>query len=192
MTTLAIPKLITAEEFAMMPDCDDARLELVNGEVIELPPSPMPSHGMSQFNAGMALGVFAFPRRLGVVFTEAGFLISRNPDTVRIPDVAFVSADKLPGERPPDGYFPFAPDIAVEVMTRSDSPSAARARARMWLDAGSSLVWLMFTASRTVEVYRPNGEVETLGEDDILDAAPVLDGFSAKVSEFFDFYGLYG
>ena len=189
MTTLAIPKLITAEEFAMMPDCDDARLELVNGEVIELPPSPMPSHGMSQSNANGVLREFARPRRLGAALTEVGFLISRNPDTVRMPDVAFVSADKLPGDRPPDGYFPFAPDIAVEVITRSDAPSAARARARMWLDAGSSLVWLMFTASRAVEVYRPNGEIETLGEDDILDAAPVLDGFSARVSEFFDVYG---
>ena len=189
MTTLVLPKLMTAEEFAMMDDCDDARLELVNGEVMELPPSPFPSHGMSQSNAVMSLGGFVRPRRLGAALTETGFLISRNPDTVRMPDVAFVSADKLPRDRPPDGYFPFAPDIAVEVITRSDAPSAARERALMWLDAGSALVWLMFTASRAITVYYPNGDVTTLGEDDVLDAAPVLDGFSAKVSEFFDMYG---
>ena len=190
MTTATIPRLVTAEEFAMMPDCDDARLELVKGEVIELPPSPMPSHGNTQSNAGRLLGNFARPRRLGAAFTETGFLISRNPDTVRMPDVAFVSVDKLPGgNRPPDWYFPFAPDIAVEVETRSDTPSAARARALMWLDAGSALVWMLFTESRSATVYRANGTIETLGENDILDAAPVLDGFSVKVSEFFDLFG---
>ena len=189
MTTATIPKLMTAEDFAMIPDCDDARLELVKGEVIELPPSPMPSHGNTQMNAGMALGGFVRPRRLGAAFTETGFLISRKPDTVRMPDVAFVSVDKLPGDRPPDWYFPFAPDIAVEVETRSDTPSAARARALMWLDAGSALVWMLFTETRSATVYRADGEIFTLGEDDILDAAPVLDGFSVKVSEFFDMFG---
>ena len=189
MTTATIPRLMTAEEFAIIPDCDDARLELVNGEVIELPPSPMPSHGSTQSNAGRLLGNFARPGRLGAAFTETGFLISRNPDTVRMPDVAFVSVDKLPGgNRPPDWYFPFAPDIAVEVETRLDTLSAARARALMWLDAGSALVWMLFTESRSATVYRADGTIETLGEDDILDAAPVLDGFSVKVSEFFDLF----
>ena len=189
MTTLAMPKLVTAEEFAMIPECDGTRLELVNGEVKELPPSPMPIHGSTQMNAGLALGGFVRPRRLGAAFTETGFLISRNPDTVRMPDVAFVSVDKLPGDRPPDSYFPFAPDIAVEVETRSDTPSAARARALMWLDAGSALVWMLFTESRSATVYRADGTITRLGENDILDAAPVLDGFSVKVSEFFDMFG---
>ena len=189
MTTAAIPRLMTADEFAVMPDCDDARLELVKGEVIELPPSPMPSHGNTQSSATGVLRDFVRPRRLGAAFTETGFLISRNPDTVRMPDVAFVSVDKLPGDRPLDWYFPFAPDIAVEVVSRSDTPSAARARALMWLDAGSALVWMLFTESRSATVYRANGEIFTLGENDILDASPVLDGFSVKVSEFFDVFG---
>ena len=189
MTALAMPKLVTAEEFAMIPECDGARLELVNGEVKELPPSPMPIHGSTQMNAGLALSGFVRPRRLGAAFTETGFLISRNPDTVRMPDVAFVSVDKLPGDRLPDWYFPFAPDIAVEVETRLDTPSAARARAMMWLGAGSALVWMLFTESRSATVYRADGTITTLGEDDILDAAPVLDGFFVKISEFFDVFG---
>ena len=189
MTTATIPRLMTAEEFAMIPDCDDARLELVNGEVIELPPNPMPSHGSTQMNAGLALGGFARPRRLGAAFTETGFLISRNPDTVRMPDVAFVSVERIPEGGLGSGYFPFAPDIAVEVVSRSDTPSAARARAMMWLDSGSALVWTLVTESRSATVYRADGTITTLGEDDILDAAPVLDGFFVKVSEFFDVFG---
>ena len=189
MTTATIPRLMTAKEFAMIPDCDDARLELVKGEVIELPPSPMPSHGNTQSNAGRLLGNFARPRSDGIELTETGFLISRNPDTVRMPDVAFVSVERLREVGLTSGYFPFAPDIAVEVVSRSDTPSAARARALMWLDAGSALVWMLFPGSRSVTVYRADGEIFTLGEDDILDAAPVLDGFSVKVSEFFDLFG---
>ena len=136
MTTATIPRLMTAKEFAMMPDCDDARLELVNGEMKELPPSPMPSHGSAQSNASRLLGNFARPRRDGIEITETGFLISRNPDTVRMPDVAFVAVERIPEGGLGSGYFPFAPDIAVEVVSRSDAPSAARAL--MWLDAGSA------------------------------------------------------
>ena len=190
MITATIPRLMTAKEFAIMPDCEDARLELVNGELTESPPSPMPSHGNTQSNAGRLLGNFARPRSDGIELTETGFLISRNPDTVRMPDVAFVSAERLPeGGGLPSGYFPFAPDIAVEVVSRTDTPSAARARALMWLEAGSALVWMLFPDSRTATVYRADGDFFTLGEDDVLDAAPVLDGFSVKVSEFFDMFG---
>ena len=189
MTTLAIPKFITAEEFAMMDDRDDMRRELVKGELTELSPPPDFAHGKTQLKAGVILSQFVYPRGLGEVTAEVGYRISANPDTVRAPDVAFISARRLPPGGQPRGYPPFAPDIAVEVITRSDAPSAARERALMWLDAGSALVWLMFTASRAITVYYPNGDVTTLGEDDVLDAAPVLDGFSAKVSDFFDMYG---
>ena len=190
MTTATMPRPVTAKEFAIMPHDDDMRRELVNGEVMELPPNPMPSHGNTQLNAGMALGGFVRPRRLGVAFTETGFLISRNPDTVRLPDVAFVSAERLPqGGGLPSGYFPFAPDIAVEVVSPSATRSETYERALMWLDAGSALVWMLFPDSRSVIVYRPDGDITALGEDDILDAAPVLDGFSVRVSEFFDAFG---
>ena len=190
MTTATMPRLMTAKEFAMTPHDDDMRRELVDGELIELPPSPMPSHGNTQSNAAGVVREFVRPRRLGVAFTETGFLISRNPDTVRLPDVAFVSAERLPeGGGLPSGYFPFAPDIAVEVVSPSATRSETHERALMWLDAGSALVWMLFPDSRSATVYRPNGDITTLGEDDVLDAAPVLDGFSVKVSEFFDMFG---
>ena len=184
MTTAAIPKLMTAEEFAMMPD-DDMRHELVNGEIIELSGPPMPPHGRAQSKTYGALERFVEPRGLGEAFVETGFLISSDPDTVRAPDVALVLADRLPDSDLPSAYFPFAPDIAVEVVLRSDTLSTARQRALMWLDAGSALVWMLFPESRSVTVYRPNGDITALGEDDVLDAAPVLDGFSVKVSELF-------
>ena len=188
MTTATIPRLMTAKEFAMTPR-DDMRRELVNGEVIDLSPPPIQIHGETQLKAGVILYRFAEPLGLGRVSTETGYRIAANPDTVRAPDVAFVLAERIPEGGLPSGYFPFAPDIAVEVVSRSDTPSAAHERALMWLDAGSALVWMLFPNSRSVTVYRADGEIFTLGEDDILDAAPVLDGFSVKVSEFFDVFG---
>ena len=184
MTTATIPRLMTAKEFAMMPD-DEMRHELVNGEVIELSGPPMPTHGRTQFESASVLAQFAARGGYGEVFVETGFLIARDPDTVRAPDVALVLADKLPDGDLPRAYFPFAPDIAVEVVSPSDTPSDAHERALMWLDAGSALVWMLFPDSRSATVYRPNGDVFALGEDDVLDAAPVLDGFSVKVSELF-------
>ena len=184
MTTATMLKPITAAEFAMMPN-DDARHELVNGELVEMPPPPMPSHGRTQFKASVALERFVEPRGLGEVYVETGFLISQNPDTVRAPDAAFVSADRLPDGDLPRAYFPFAPDIAVEVISPSETPADARERALMWLDAGSALVWTLFPESRSVTAYRSDGEIISLGEDDVLDAAPVLDGFSVKASALF-------
>ena len=189
MTTAAMPRPVTAKEFALTPHDDDMRRELVNGELVELPPSPMPSHGSTQSNAAGVVREFVRPRRLGVAFTETGFLISRNPDTVRLPDAAFVSARRLRGVGRPRGYLPFAPDIAVEVVSPSATRAETHERALMWLDAGSALVWMLFPESRSATVYRPNGDITALGEDDILDAAPVLDGFSVRVSEFFDAFG---
>ena len=184
MTTATIPRLVTAKEFAMMPD-DEMRHELVNGEVIELSGPPMPMHGRTQLKSAGVLARFAERGGHGEVFVETGFLISRDPDTVRAPDVALVLADRLPDGDLPRAYFQFAPDIAVEVVSPSDTPSAAHERALMWLDAGSVLVWMLFPDSRGVTVYRADGEIFTLGEDDVLDAAPVLDGFSVKVSDLF-------
>ena len=188
MTTATATRLMTAAEFAMMPE-DDMRHELVNGELIELSPPPTPPHGRTQAKISGVLERFTEPRGLGEVFVNTGFLISRNPDTVRAPDAAFVAADRLPDGDLPRAYFPFAPDIAVEVVSPSETGPEAHERALMWLEAGSALVWMLFPDSRSATVYRPGGGAVSLGEDGVLDAAPVLDGFSVKVSEFFDMFG---
>ncbi len=182
MITSAKP--ITAEQFALMPD-DGKRHELVAGELVVTPP-PMPAHGESQAKTGSILLGFVRPRKLGRVFTETGFVISTDPDTVRAPDVAFVAADRLPESRLPRGYFRFAPDIAVEVVSPSDTASGIRSRVRMWLEAGCRLVWVVYPASRSVTVYRSMSDVTMLESDDVLDGAPVFDGFGVSVSDLFE------
>ena len=186
MTTATIPKLMTAKEFAMMPYNDDMRRELVKGEVIALSPPPGQIHGETQLKTGVILYGFAEPLGLGRVSTETGYRIAANPDTVRAPDVAFVSARKIAENRPRErGYFPFAPDIAVEVASPSDTESEMRRRALMWLEAGSEQAWILYPDTLSARVYRSPSDVTELGPDDILDAAPTLDGFRVKVSELF-------
>lgn len=180
MVIETMPKRITAADLLAMPD-DGKRHELVAGESMELPP-PILEHGETQANVGRILGNFVLPRKLGKVFTEAGFLIASDPDSVRAPDVACISARRIAAGRLP-AYFTGAPDIAIEIV----SPSSSEPEALMWLDAGSAIVWMLYPDSRSAKVYRPGRNAAALGADGVLDAAPVLDGFSARVSDLFPF-----
>ena len=118
----------------------------------------------------MRARVHNIPRRLGRVFTEAGFLIATDPDTVRAPDVAFISAGRIPVGGLP-AYFPGAPDIAIEVSPSSSEPEAV-ARALTWLEAGSAAVWMLYPDSRSVKVYRPSRNVAALEADDATFSTP--------------------
>ena len=182
MTTSTKP--MTADQLLNMSD-DGRRYELIRGELIELAP-PGYDHGFIAGRAYKALDDFVHPRRLGTAVTEPGFIISSDPDTVRAPDAAFVAAHRLPEGSRPAGYLRMGPDIAVEVVSPSDREREVRDKALGWLAAGSRLVWVLYPATRSVTVYRSETDVSTVDSDQILDGAPVLDGFSVRVSELFD------
>ena len=174
---------MTADEFMMMPD-DGRRYELVRGELIELP-QPKPVHGYVSMQVGSVLNSFVMEHGLGIVLTPAGFVIEIGPDTVRAPDVAFISWDRLPDGELPDVFPRTAPNIVVEVLSPSDRPGAVNAKIRQWLDAGAELVWALHPPTRTVRVCRPNAEDVILTERDVLDAEPVLPGFSVSIADLF-------
>lgn len=183
MTTKS--KLMTADELLNMPD-DGRRYELIEGKLIELAPPPGTRHGYTQFRIGLRLEQFVGPRGLGIVITEAGFLVSANPDTVRAPDVAFVVADRVPEDGLPAGYLPFAPDLLVEVVSPSDRAADVQEKVHMWLDAGSRLVWVAYPSTKSVAAYRSRTDVTVVEGDQRLDGAPVLEGFSIPVSRLFE------
>ena len=179
-------RLMTADELLHMPS-DGKRHELIEGELIKLTPPPGFQHGLTAAKALVALHEFVRPRRLGaVVAAETGFLISSDPDTVRAPDAAFVAADRLPEGGLPPGYLRLAPDIVVEVVSPSDSASYIQQKVCAWLAAGCRLVWVVYPESRSVTVYRSMEGAKILGPNDILDGAPVLEGFGIPVSELFE------
>ena len=175
--------MVTADEFLMMTD-DGRRYELIRGELVELP-QPGVLHGFISARVASALHDFIMEHNLGIVIAPAGFVIEVGPDTVRGPDVAFISFDRLPDGDLPIGFLRTAPNIAVEVLSPSDRPGAVNAKIRAWLDAGAELVWTLRPPTKTVRISRPNAEDVTLTERDILDAEPVLPGFTVPVADLF-------
>ena len=119
-----------------------------------------------------------------VLTCDSGFTLARNPDTVRGPDVAYVSRERWAGPLP-DGYGEFAPDLAVEIRSPSDRTGAVLAKVGEWLDAGANLIWVIDPMRQHVTVYRADGSQAMLGLEDVLDGGSVLPGFSLWIAELF-------
>ncbi|HBI41351.1 MAG TPA: Uma2 family endonuclease [Planctomycetales bacterium] len=183
MATVA-QKLITAEEFIKMPDPDDgSRQELVQGVVITMPP-PKGRHGVCCNKVGRLIGNYVEANKLGfTTCNDAGFISERAPDSVRGPDVAFYSRQRV--SEIPEGYFEVSPDLAVEVLSPSDPHTRVQEKVRHYLKHGVSMVWLVDPELRIVTVYRRQEHARTLEETDTLAGEDVLPGFSCCVAEFF-------
>jgi Uma2 family endonuclease len=134
-----------------------------------------------------SLGPYVRSRRLGRVLTgEPGFRLTTDPDTVRAPDVAFIRRDRLPAGGSRQGYFPGAPDLAVEVISPNDRLSEVDEKVAEWLEHGTRLVFVVNPRRRSVAVHRPGQPARTLGLDDSLDGEDVVPGWSLAVCELFE------
>jgi Uma2 family endonuclease len=132
-----------------------------------------------------ALDAFARPRNLGLVTGEAG-TVRLFAGLVRIPDVAFTSWDRLPGRRVPDAPLPhLAPDLAVEVLSRSNTAAEMARKRRDYFAAGVRLVWLADPVGRTVDVYTTEHQFTRLTEADVLEGGAVLPGFRLPLRDWF-------
>ncbi len=175
---------ITAEQLLAMPN-DGNRYELIEGELHMMSPAGN-VHGETAANITALLWNHVRQHRLGKVFAaETGFLLSRDPDTVRAPDVAFVASESLPNNATESSYLPLAPNLAVEVVSPGDSSTQVEQKARMWLDMGTALVLVVDPATRTVRVYRTQDSIAVLTCPDRLDASDVVAGWQPTVGEFF-------
>ena len=175
--------LVTAEELARMPN--DTRRELVEGEIRELSPTGG-IHGLVAGNFQTLVGAFVRQHRLGFTGTaEVGYLLARNPDTVRVPDVSFVSRERIPETGIPEGFWSFAPDLAIEVLSPTDSAEEVLEKVEMYLAAGTRMVWVASPRARSITVYTPGGGARVLHEGDELEGGDVLPDFSVPVEEIF-------
>jgi Uma2 family endonuclease len=179
-----VERLLKLEEFERLPDEDGYRLELSRGRLVR-EPAPGAVHSWVARNLLFQLGRYVEERSLGLVIFDAGFLLSEDPPTVRIPDLAFLSREHLPSEGPPLGFWTMAPDLAVEVVSPSNRPADIREKVFEYMEAGTRLVWVVDPRTRSVTVYRSRWDVQLLTEDDVLDGADVLPGLLLRIFEIF-------
>ena len=183
-TTTTEAKLLTADDLLRL-DGEGVRGELIRGVLCETMATGQ-RHGQIVMDLAFELNAFIRPRRLGtLVGSDSGVRLERDPDTVREPDIAFTSVERLPLGGALSGYAEAVPDLVVEVASPNDSRREVHDKAHMWLNHGVRLVWVVQPETRTVDVYRPGGEVATLGEQDALNGLDVLPGFTCDVSAVF-------
>jgi Uma2 family endonuclease len=187
MSTDAAQKLMTAEEFyefVHRPENANRWLELVEGEVIELPP-PQKKHGVVSANVTRILGNYCFQRGKGYVASnDSGVILRRDPDTVRGPDVAIYEDAQTWAELHPK-YGEVPPRLAVEVLSPDDRPNKVNRKIVDYLWAGVGIVWLVDFEEREVTVYRPDRTPYRLSEVDELTGEDVLPELRVRISELF-------
>lgn len=163
----------------------EGRWELIDGELVEMSPAGE-DHGAYGVAVSGYLFGYVISHRLGRVFgPDTGFVTSDDPPTVRVPDVAFVRADRLAADRDQSRFLRVAPDLAVEIISPSESGSEVLAKAMMWLAAGVKLLWLVDPATRTVTVFAAGQAPWVLTEEDSLDGGDVVPGFKLPVRDIF-------
>jgi Uma2 family endonuclease len=176
---------MTADEFFSMPDCSKL-YELEEGRLVAIGPAPWRSSTVAA-TIGALLGTFVREHKLGKVSgADLGTKLASDPDTVRVPDVAFIRAERLPGGRRPRGFSTGASDLVVEVLSPSDRYRKTQRKVREYLAAGARLVWIIEPEDRSAVVYRADGTIEEYGADGVLNGGDLLPGFTLNLAEIWE------
>ena len=176
---------ITAEQLLKLPD-NGLRRELVRGEVLEMAPAGR-EHGEIAMIVGGWLWQHVASHKLGKAYAaETGFILGRNPDTVRAPDAAFVRQEVVEAIGSVRGFVPCAPDLAIEVVSPGDSYAEVQEKVMEWLEAGCRMVVTINPRRHVVTVYRSKNDIAILTEEDTLLGGDVVEGWELPLSELFN------
>ena len=177
--------LLTADEFYAFCCKNDGRYELVRGEVTELSPVNK-IHGMASGRIYHYMFSYLLENPIGEVFVDTGYVLEQIPDTVRGPDVTFISRERLAeGYINEPGFHPGPPDIAIEVISPSNRPGEMRRKLREYFDSGAQRVWYVYPDTRSVAAHFPDGSVRHYAEPDTLEEPELLPGFALPVRAIF-------
>ncbi len=174
---------ITAEQFWAMPADPGHRYELVDGELVDMDGAPR--HGKVTGQIVLLLGNYINAAGLSLdVGVTTGFRMSRY--TLRFPDIHVTTWERMAGYDEDAGGFPhFAPDVAIEVVSPSNTPAALARKTEEYFANGTRAVWSADPADRTVRIRRPSAVELAFGPDDILSGDPEIPGFSCAVADIF-------
>ena len=181
----SVRTLLTVEEALQLPDRDDCRYELDEGDLIEMTLPRMP-HQIVVARINYAMEHWVRNSKAGMVLpSDTPFLLRRKPDVLRGPDVAYVTSDRFQSCVNREGMFVGAPDLAVEVASPSDRITALLKKVFQYLEGGSAEVWLVMPASKEVHVYTQTESPRILRVGEVLNS-PLLPGFSQSIQEIFE------
>jgi len=183
ISTPAVPQVLTWEAFEQLPDHDGMHREVLKGVLQVLPPAKS-THTIIATNAydmlrepALAASCRAYP--------EAGYNLSESPATWVQPDVSVLTTARVRSAKS-DAYFTGAAELAVEVVSPSESAADIEEKVELMLEAGSQAIWVVYPKTRTVHVFVPGGAAAILSTKDSLSAPSLLPGWSAPVSKLFE------
>ena len=180
---MATKTLLTVEDYMRLPESvetSDVRYELVEGELVTVSPTA-PIHNLVRGKLERLLGAFLEGKGLGVVLAEQAFHLFGN--TVRIPDISFVGSSRpFDLHRTPEG----APDLAVEVVSPTNTPREIDRRISDYFAAGCKRVWIVYPEEREVYIHGLAGVTRRRGHD-LLEDSELLPGFLVKISSLFEY-----
>ena len=160
--------------------------ELVGGRIVRMNPTN-PTHGRIEVNVAVAVSRFVRTQDLGVVMAgEVGVFTMRDPDTVRAPDVLFLSHERDARRTRRAGFLEVAPDLVVEILSPTDRPKTLRRKLDEYFAAGVRMAWVIDPAARVVRVHRSGGQVRTVEAGDVIAGEDVLPGFELSVDDVFE------
>ena len=171
-----IPKM-TLKEFL---ESNLEGYEYIKGELIPIPPTSV-EHGKISTNLFLPLGMYVRENQLGDIFMDTGFKVG---ERLLIPDIAFLTIDRFPDDT--SKACPVSPDLAVEVVSPSDTLRRIEDKVFAYLEAGTQLVWVISPGSKTVTVYRSDTEITTVTRNETLSGEEVVKGFTCQVAELFE------
>jgi Uma2 family endonuclease len=178
MSTTTAP--LTVDEFLSLPNIEEQRVELIDGEVVEMP-SGGPAHETVKSNLNEILVAWRLRRQAGKVYVESAYRLDKR--TVLVPDLSVLSSERL--KLGIEERFRGAPDLAIEVVS-SETADRLQNKIRLYFKHGGKGVWSVFPGSRIVQINRPNGHSDTLEQGQILEDPDALPGFSTPVSAIFE------
>ena len=178
---MATDTLLTIAQFDELPVREGVLYELNEGGLVTMT-EPMPRHNWVRDNIAAALRDFAHPRNLGRVFVETSYQLGA--ETVRIPDVSFLPADRMSG-LDLDKRLQGAPALAIEVVSPTDLAEDLTQKVRQYLAAGAKAVWVFYPKTREVQVFCADGSSFVRHEPEMLEEPDVPPGFSLGMNAIF-------
>lgn len=181
--TISDEHVWTDEEFMALPDSGDC-YELVDGQLVVKSKAGMDHGWLSAYLCG-ALARYARLKKLGVV-CDSSTAFTMKTGNKRSPDVSFVAKDRLKGlKKLPKGFFQGAPDLAVEIISPSNTFDEIHTKIVEYFDSGSKLVWVIHPDEESVLVYHKPQPDKLLQRFDSLDGETIIPGFTVPLTELF-------